>query len=65
MKASGEEVDESIRDDYKVEMGRLRDTQGRLAEVEIRAQRPNVDTRVAARFIRGGLGIRPKEEEGE
>ena len=62
MKASGEEMDETLRDDYKVEMGRLRDTQGRLAEVEARERRPTTDTRVAARFIRRGLGVK---EEGE
>uniref|UniRef100_A0A0N7ZCP4 Nuclear nucleic acid-binding protein C1D n=1 Tax=Scylla olivacea TaxID=85551 RepID=A0A0N7ZCP4_SCYOL len=62
MKASGEEMEETLRDDYKVEMGRLRDTQGRLAEVEARAQRPATDTRAAARFIRQGLGITTKEE---
>ncbi|XP_045112089.1 nuclear nucleic acid-binding protein C1D-like [Portunus trituberculatus] len=61
MKASGEEMDETLRDDYKVEMGRLRDTQGRLSEVEAREQRPATDARVAARFIRQGLGI--KEED--
>lgn len=65
MKASGEEMDETLRDDYKVEMGRLKDTQGRLAEVEARAQRQPVDTRAAARFIRRGLGISTKEEEGK
>lgn len=63
MKASGEDVDDSLRDDYKVEMGRLRDTQGRLAEVEARAQRQPTDARVAARFIRRGLGLSGDREE--
>lgn len=62
MKASGENVDDGMRDDYKVEMGRLRDTQGRLAEVEARAQRQPTDTRAAARFIRRGLGVSDREE---
>ncbi|KAG0719515.1 Nuclear nucleic acid-binding protein C1D [Chionoecetes opilio] len=65
MKSSGEEIDETLREDYKIEMGRLKDAQGRLAEVEARAQRQPVDTRAAARFIRRGLGISTKEEEGE
>ncbi|XP_068225390.1 transcriptional regulator ATRX homolog [Palaemon carinicauda] len=57
MKTSGENIDTTLRDDYKLEMGRLKETQGKLAELEARAQRPPIDVRAAARFIHRGLGI--------
>ncbi|XP_045601271.1 nuclear nucleic acid-binding protein C1D [Procambarus clarkii] len=55
MRTSGEDIDASLRDDYKVEMGRLKETQARIAEIEARAHRPTLDRPAAARFIRHGL----------
>ncbi|KAK3888408.1 hypothetical protein Pcinc_007536 [Petrolisthes cinctipes] len=52
MKVSGEDTDSSLRDDWKVEMGRLKETQGRLAEVEARLNRPPRDTQAATRIIK-------------
>lgn len=57
MKVSGEESDATLRDDWKVEMGRLKETQNRLAEVEARLNRAPRDTQAATRFIKRGLGI--------
>lgn len=61
MKVSGEESDATLREDWKVEMGRLKETQNRLAEVEARLNRGPRDTQAAARFIKRGLGIRDSE----
>lgn len=62
MKTSGEDIDSTLRDDYKVEMGRLKETQSRLVEVEARSQRQRVDTQVASRMIQHGLGINRREQ---
>ncbi|XP_071542208.1 nuclear nucleic acid-binding protein C1D-like [Panulirus ornatus] len=63
MRTVGEDVDSSLRDDYKVEMGRLKETQARIAQVEARANRCQVDTQAAARFIRHGLGLNTRGED--
>ncbi|XP_076069509.1 nuclear nucleic acid-binding protein C1D-like [Oratosquilla oratoria] len=68
MKTSGEDVDQSLREDYKVEMGRLKEAQGRLSELEARAHRSTIDRQAAGRFIRRGLGHstrRTEEEDNE
>ncbi|KAK7084049.1 hypothetical protein SK128_007586 [Halocaridina rubra] len=66
MRTSGEEVDTTLKDDYKIEMGRLKETQSRLAELEARSRRQRMDLEAASRFIHHGLGIRRTDgENGE
>lgn len=65
MRTIGEDVDSALRDDYKVEMGRLKETQTRIAEVEARAHRSRVDSQAASRFIRHGLGLNTRNKEAE
>ncbi|XP_042215013.1 nuclear nucleic acid-binding protein C1D-like [Homarus americanus] len=65
MRTSGEDIDLTLREDSKVEMNRLKETQARIGEVEARAHRQRLDTEVASRFIRHGLGIRNAQVEEE
>lgn len=65
MRTSGEEIDATLKDDYKIEMSRLREAQGRIAEIEARAHRQRINTQAASRFIEHGLGIRRRNRNGE
>ncbi|CAL4059502.1 unnamed protein product [Meganyctiphanes norvegica] len=63
MRISGEDVDTTLKDDYRVEMNRLKEIQSRLSEVERRAGRTRIDRQAAGRFIRQGLGRSARREE--
>ncbi|XP_063590819.1 nuclear nucleic acid-binding protein C1D-like [Penaeus indicus] len=56
MKTSSEDIASTLRDDYKVEMQRLRETQERIAELEARANMQHIDKQAAKRFINHALG---------
>ncbi|KAL7635458.1 UNVERIFIED_CONTAM: hypothetical protein RMT77_014527 [Armadillidium vulgare] len=56
MKVSKEEVNPSVQEDFKLEMSHLKDIQSRIAEIESRFERPQVNAEVAARMIKRGLG---------
>jgi len=65
MRTSGEDVDPTLKDDYRLEMNRLKELQSRLSEVEARAGRARIDRKAAGRFIRHGLGKNTREEREE
>lgn len=56
MRTSGEDTAATLREDCKVEMARLKETQARISEIEARAHRQRLNTEAAARFISRGLG---------
>ncbi|RXG74001.1 Nuclear nucleic acid-binding protein C1D, partial [Armadillidium vulgare] len=56
MKVSKDEVNPSVQEDFKLEMTHLKEIQSRIAEVESRFERPQVNSEVASRMIKRGLG---------
>lgn len=63
MKTSSEDIVSALRDDYKVEMQRLRETQERIAELEARANMQHIDKQAAKRFITHALAKNKKNGE--
>ncbi|XP_042883165.1 nuclear nucleic acid-binding protein C1D-like [Penaeus japonicus] len=63
MRTSGEDIAAALRDDYKVEMQRLKETQERIGELEARAHMQRVDKQAAKRFVKHALGKNTKERK--
>ena len=64
MKLSGETDLTQLEADYKVEMGRIKEAQGRVGELEARANMQRIDRAAARRFVQHGLGL-SRRKRGE
>ena len=65
MRTSTENVTSTMTEDYKVEMGRIKEIQEKINNVVSISQRPATNVRTASRIIKRTIGHSSKDNERE